>query len=179
MEQYPHRHVVVVAYDPQWPDLFQQETLVLRSLFSSNVVAIHHIGSTAIPGMHAKPIVDILVEVQALEPIEIATPGLMQLGYIPQGELGIPKRRFFIKGSETLRTHHLHVYPAGHPQIARHLAFRDYLCAHPVEAQVYSTLKAKLAQQFPDDLGGYIAGKDAWIKPTEQRALAWKARQER
>ena len=94
MEQYPRRRVVVVAYDPQWPDLFQQETLLLRSLFGANVVAIYHVGSTAIPGMHAKPIIDILVEVQALDPLETLTPRLVQIGYIPQGESGIPSRRF-------------------------------------------------------------------------------------
>jgi len=179
MNQHPRRHVVVVPYDPQWPYLFQQEALLLRQLFGANTVAVDHIGSTSIAGMHAKPIIDILVEVQALDLIENAGPALVQIGYISQSESGIPRRRFFIKGSETLRTHHLHIYPAGHPHIARHLAFRDYLRAHPIEAQLYSTLKANLAEQFPDDLGGYIAGKDAWIKTAEQRALAWKAGEER
>jgi GrpB-like predicted nucleotidyltransferase (UPF0157 family) len=174
MESFPVRYVVVVPHDPHWPDLFQQEAAVLQQLFGRLALAYHHIGSTAIPGTSAKPIIDMLVEVLSLEPIDAITPALIAIGYIPKGESGVPERQFFIKGSDTLRTHHLHVFPVGHAQIARHLAFRDYLRAHRAEARAYSQLKEILARQFPWDIGSYIVGKDEWVKAAEQRALAWK-----
>jgi GrpB-like predicted nucleotidyltransferase (UPF0157 family) len=146
----------------------------ITAVFGREVVAIHHIGSTAIPNICAKPIIDVLVEVQDIEKIDDFNEKMTHEGYQPKGEFGIPGRRFFIKGDDATRTHHLHVFQTGHPDVERHLAFRDYMIAHPEEAQVYSRLKEELAQRFPEDIEGYMAGKDDLIKETDRKARAWR-----
>lgn len=146
---------------------------MLKDVFAQEVVALHHIGSTSIPNIYAKPIIDMLMEVRQIERVDAYNRVMQQLGYLPQGEGGIPGRRFFIKGSEDHRTHHLHVYAAGHPEIIRHLAFRDYLQAHPQQAQAYSALKRELAQRFPYDIDGYIAGKEPFIEKIIEQAYLW------
>jgi GrpB-like predicted nucleotidyltransferase (UPF0157 family) len=168
------RRIMVVPYDARWPDLFQEEADELVTIFGEEVVAIHHIGSTAIPGIHAKPIIDILVEVQDIERIDAFNQEMTERGYLPKGEFGIRGRRFFIKGTEEIRTHHVHVFQTGDREYERHLAFRDYLRAHPAEAQVYSRLKQELARRFPHDIDSYMAGKNDLIKETERKAKAWK-----
>jgi GrpB-like predicted nucleotidyltransferase (UPF0157 family) len=173
------RRVTVVPYDACWPDLFQEEADDLTAILGDEVVAIHHIGSTAIPGIYAKPIIDILVEVQDIERMDTLNREMTEHGYLPKGEFGIAGRRFFIKGTEESRTHHVHVFQTGDPEYERHLAFRDYLRAHPEEAQAYSRLKRELAQRFPHDIDGYMAGKNDLIKETERKAKAWKNREQK
>jgi GrpB-like predicted nucleotidyltransferase (UPF0157 family) len=129
--------------------------------------------------MYAKPIIDILVEVQDIESIDAINQEMSERGYVPKGEFGIPRRRFFIKGTEESRTHHVHVFQAGDPEFGRHLAFRDYLRAHPEEADAYSQLKQELARRFPHDIDGYMAGKNDLIKETEKKARAWENRRQR
>jgi len=169
------RTITVVPYDPCWPQRFQREADRLAAIFGAQVVAIHHIGSTAIPHIHAKPIIDLLVAVQDVNRIDAFDAEMTRRGYLPRGTFGIPGRRFFIKGSEKARTHHIHVFGHGHPAIARHLNFRDYLIAHPQQAQAYSRLKQRLARQFPHDIEGYMAGKDAFIQSINRQARAWRA----
>lgn len=167
------RNIVVVPYNPAWPDMFQQEADKLSTVFGQACLAIHHIGSTAIPGMRAKPIIDIMPVVPAIEQVEILNPALIQLGYEPKGENGIPGRRYFVKGGDDHRTHHVHAYEPNNPEAIRHLSFRDYLIAHPQAADRYAGLKLSLAQDYPHDIFGYMAGKDGFIKETLQRALEW------
>jgi GrpB-like predicted nucleotidyltransferase (UPF0157 family) len=173
------RRITVVPYDARWPDLFREEADELAAIFGEEVVAIHHIGSTAIPGIHAKPIIDILVEVQDIESVDAFSQEMAERGYVPKGEFGIRRRRFFIKGTEESRTHHIHVFQTGDAEFERHLAFRDYLRAHPGEAQVYSHLKQELARTFAHDIESYVAGKDDLIKETERKAKAWRNREQR
>ncbi len=168
------RQIIVAPPNPMWPNLFSAEAENLAAIFGSEMVAIHHIGSTAIPHIYAKPIIDILVAVQTIERIDNFNPTMRQAGYIPKGEAGVPGRRFFIKGTEDLRTHHVHIYQQGHLDIARHLNFRDYLIAHPDQAKAYSDLKQSLSQQFAWDIDSYMAGKDGLIKELERQAKAWK-----
>jgi GrpB-like predicted nucleotidyltransferase (UPF0157 family) len=99
---------------------------------------------------------------------------MMRLGYQPKGEFGIPGRRFFIKGNDSARTHHVHVFQTGDPEVERHLGFRDYMIAHPQEAQAYHRLKEELAQKFPEDIESYIEGKDGFIKEMNRKAKAWR-----
>jgi GrpB-like predicted nucleotidyltransferase (UPF0157 family) len=172
------RTIEVVPYDSAWPERFREEAEDLLELFGSQVVAIHHVGSTAIPGIRAKPIIDVLVVVRDLEEIDQRNEEMVARGYIPKGSFGIPGRRFFIKGTETERTHHVHVFGRGHPAIRRHLTFRDYLRAHPERARAYSDLKAELARRFRHDIEGYMAGKDAFIKAIEKEGRAWQDRRE-
>ena len=168
------RQVEVVPYDPNWAESFQAEADEIRRILGQEVVAVHHIGSTAIPNLSAKPIVDLLVEVRDIEKIDAFNGKMSQLGYLPKGENGIPGRRFFIKGNEENRTHHIHFYRSGHPEVERHLDFRDYMIAHPYEAYAYSQLKIMLAQEFPTDIDGYNTGKTQFIKEVDRKAKIWR-----
>ena len=168
------RKIEVVPYDPDWPNLFKIEADRIIAVFGPEVVAIHHVGSTAIPNICAKPIIDVLVEVQDIEKIDDFNEEMVRQGYRPQGEFGIPGRRFFIKGDDATRTHHIHMFQTGNPEIERHLSFRDYMIAHPEEAQAYSRLKEELSQRFPHDIEGYVAGKDGLIKEIDRKAKAWR-----
>lgn len=168
------RNVVVVPHNPDWQRQFEQASEVLRGVITDNLVAIHHIGSTAIPGIYAKPIIDILAEVSDIEQIDTQTSTLVLLGYEAMGEYGIPGRRYFRKHNEVgERIHHLHIFPTGSAEIARHLVFRDYLIAHPEDAQAYSRLKQRLVVAYPQDIEAYMDGKDGFIQAVEQQALAW------
>ncbi len=168
------RKIEVVPYDPDWSNRFKMEADEITSVFEQEVVAIHHIGSTAIPSISAKPIIDILVEVKDIKKIDIFNAEMIKRGYQSKGEFGITDRRFFIKGDEVNRTHHIHVFESGHPEIERHLNFRDYMVTHPGEAETYGRLKEELAQKYPEDIEGYIAGKDEQIKRTDRKAKAWR-----
>jgi GrpB-like predicted nucleotidyltransferase (UPF0157 family) len=163
----------VVPYDAQWTVQFQQEAESIREALQPLVVAIHHIGSTSIPAMCAKPVIDILLEVSDIEAVDCYNEQMRQLGYVAKGEFGIAGRRFFLKG-EIHRTHHIHAFMAGSPEVLRHLLFRDYMIAHPVDAERYGVLKRKLAQQYRYDNEGYCTGKDAFIKEIDQKAADWK-----
>ncbi len=171
------RNIVVVPYDPGWPEKYRQEAARISAIFGQEQISIHHIGSTAIPGMSSKPIIDIMPVVRDIEAVEAFNPAMIQLGYEPQGENGVPGRRYFVRGGNTHRTHHVHAYQPGNPEVNRHLDFRDYLIAHPEEARQYASLKIKLARQHPHDIDAYIAGKDGVIKKIIHKAHQWRARQ--
>ena len=100
------RTIEVVPHDPKWAARFRKEAVFLKSIFGPEMLDVHHIGSTSVPGLAAKPIIDLLVEVADISKIDAYNDRLSELGYIPKGEFGIPGRRFFIKGSEENRTHH-------------------------------------------------------------------------
>jgi GrpB-like predicted nucleotidyltransferase (UPF0157 family) len=168
------RRIEIVPYNSGWLRYFEEEAARLVAIFGQEIVAIHHIGSTAIPGIKAKPIVDMLVEVRDIEKIDTFNATMSRLGYLPRGEFGIAGRRYFIKGNEIHRTHHIHMYQTGHPDIARHLDFRDYLIAHPEDAQAYSRLKEDLARRYPTDAASYVAGKDGLVKELDRKAKAWR-----
>ena len=165
-------HVVVVPYRPEWPDRFEAEAERLRAVFGSTLLALHHIGSTSIPGLAAKPVIDMIPVLERIEAADERAGALVALGYEGLGENGIPGRRYFRKGGDH-RTHQLHCFAAGNPHIRRHLAFRDFLRAHPGICDGYAALKTALAAAHPKDIEGYMAGKDAFIQEVEQLALAW------
>jgi GrpB-like predicted nucleotidyltransferase (UPF0157 family) len=173
------RKVIVLPHDPAWSAAFQIEASALRDLWRGEVVRIHHIGSTAIPGICAKPIIDILVEVRDIARIEAFDEGMIRRGYVPEGENGIPGRRFYTRGSKEARTHHVHVYQVGSAEIERHIVFRDFMIAHPQVASAYGRIKAQLAERFPEDIDSYVEGKDAFVKEMERRAMAWKEAHDR
>ena len=168
--------VEVVPHDPNWRRSFETESKLIALAITENVVAIHHIGSTAIPQIHAKPIIDILVEVKDITKIDVQSSALEALGYEAMGEFGISGRRFFRKGNEAgIRTHHLHGFEVNSAQIERHLAFRDYMISHPEDAQQYSELKRELANKYHDNIQGYMDGKDGFIKEIDLKAAKWRA----
>jgi len=166
------RRVEVTPYDEQWALRFQQEAAILQELFRGEILVVHHIGSTSVPGLKAKPIIDMLPVVHDIRQVDRFQEALEQLGYFSKGEFGIPGRRYFPKGGDN-RTHHVHFYQKEHPAIIRHLAFRDYLRAHPAEAHVYGNVKEELAQRFPFDAPSYVKGKESCARELEQKALAW------
>jgi len=168
--------IIVVPHDPKWHRFFEQEAVLIHQIWDSQVDAVHHIGSTAIPGIFAKPIIDILVVVKSIAVMDGLNPAIAAVGYEPMGEYGIPGRRFFRKGDDEHRSHHIHAFQVGHPDISRHLNFRDYMRAHPEDARAYSDLKRSLALQFPHNIEGYMDGKDALIREMDRRAAEWQAK---
>jgi GrpB-like predicted nucleotidyltransferase (UPF0157 family) len=172
------RIVEVVPHNPRWRDAFEAEAKHVAAALGENVAAIHHIGSTAIPDIYAKPVVDLLVEVRAITEVDGQSPAMESIGYEVMGEYGIPGRRYFRKDNqEGIRTHNIHAFEAGSAEAERHLAFRDYMVAHPVEAQRYSELKRKLAEEHPQSFDGYMDGKDDFIKEMDRRAAQWRTSQ--
>ena len=172
------RRVEVVPHDPRWRDAFEAEAKQVAAALGDNVVAIHHIGSTAIPDIYAKPVVDLLVEVRDVTEVDGRSSSMESLGYEVMGEYGIPGRRYFRKDDrEGIRTHHIHAFEAGSAEAVRHLAFRDYMIAHPVDAQSYSELKRRLAEEHPQSMDAYIDGKDGFIREIDRRAAQWRTSQ--
>lgn len=171
------RKIEVVDYDPRWAKQFKAESKEIRKILGKNCVAVHHIGSTSVKGLKAKPIIDMMAVVKNISLVDGEHEAFEKLGYECMGEYGIPGRRFFRKGGDQ-RTHHIHIFEKGNEQdIERHLAVRDYLAAHPETAKEYGELKDALAQQFPFDNDGYCDGKDAYMKKLEQDALKWSRKQ--
>ena len=166
----------VVPHDPRWNFEFESEGGLIRSALGQNIVAVHHIGSTSIPGIYAKPVIDILVEVEKISDVDNRVSEMESLGHEVMGEFGIPGRRYFRKDNEHgIRTHQIHVFETGSQQLSRHLSFRDYMIAHPVAALEYSDLKRRLAEEYPNSPDDYMDGKDAFIKAIDERATVWRS----
>jgi len=161
------RIVEVVSYDPNWEQKFKEEANKIKEIFKEILVDIHHIGSTAVPLVKAKPIIDIMVEVKDINKVDSYNKQMEKLGYVALGEYGIPKRRFFQKGGNN-RTHHVHIFEKGSPQIKRHIDFRDYLISNSSVAKEYSLLKEKLSKKYRYDIDKYQEGKDSFIKKIDK-----------
>lgn len=167
-------NVSVVAPDPAWPAAYLAEEQRIRVVLGHTAEEVHHIGSTAIHGIFAKPIIDILLIVSELRELESRVDRMRELGYESLGEFGIAGRRYFRKtGNRGARTHHVHAFEQGSDGARRHLAFRDFMNSHPAAAQAYSTLKQDLALRFSGDGEAYAAGKEAFVRRHESAALAW------
>jgi GrpB-like predicted nucleotidyltransferase (UPF0157 family) len=169
------RKIEVVLHNPKWQEAFEVESKCIANVLGENVVAIHHIGSTAIPSIYAKPIIDLLVEIKDIFKVDEQSLAMKMLGYEVMGEFGISGRRFFLKNSqEGIRTHHVHIFEVSSAQVERHLSFRDYMIAHPEDAWKYSELKRKLAREHPTNIDGYMDGKNGFIEAIGQRAEQWR-----
>ena len=125
-DQKPVRIIEVVPHDSRWAGEYLKEAERIKHVFGEELLEIHHIGSTAIPGIYAKPIIDFLVGVKDILRVDSFNPAMEKLGYQAYGEFGISGRRYFPKGL-IVRTYQIHVFQSGDPQIARHLNFRDYM----------------------------------------------------
>jgi GrpB-like predicted nucleotidyltransferase (UPF0157 family) len=167
------RNIVVVPYDPDWPHRYTAEAERLARVFGPLLVDIYHVGSTSVPGLAAKPIIDIMPVVADIGRVAACNGAMAELGYEAMGEFGIPGRRYFRKGGDAHRTHHVHVYGRGNPEIGKHLLFRDFLRAHPAQAQRYGELKIALAARHPHDIEAYMDGKDPLIKELMALAETW------
>jgi GrpB-like predicted nucleotidyltransferase (UPF0157 family) len=165
-------NIVVVPYSPDWPNAFAEEKRALEEILGSVADEIHHIGSTAVEGIAAKPIIDIMIEASSIEGVDKSTKEIEALGYEAKGEFGIAGRRYFRKSRDE-RTHQIHAYQTGDPNILRHVAFRDYLKAHANVRKQYQELKIKVAADCQNDMGRYCDGKDQFVRIHEAKALEW------
>lgn len=170
-----NERIKVVAHDPDWTRKFDSEAVVLRDALGSALVALHHIGSTSIPGICAKPVIDVLAEIDSLDGLDERAHRMVEVGYEAMGEYGIPGRRYFRRDdARGVRETQVHAFVTGSEAAVRHLAFRDYLRANPAVAQEYSELKLRLASRHPTNMEAYMDGKNPFIRETERVALAWR-----
>jgi GrpB-like predicted nucleotidyltransferase (UPF0157 family) len=171
--------VVIVDYNPQWPILYEQEKSLILGAIGHIIAAIEHVGSTAVPGLGAKPIIDIMIGLHRLDDAVECIPRLQSLGYqyVPEFEASIPERRFFRKGPDEARSHHIHMVEQVSEFWKRHLQFRDYMRAHPEEVRQYQQLKQELAARFGSDRDGYSRAKAPFIQSVLARACADRASQ--
>jgi GrpB-like predicted nucleotidyltransferase (UPF0157 family) len=171
--------VIIVEYDPRWPGTYEEERDRILEVAGEWIVAMEHVGSTAVPGLGGKPIIDIMPAVQRLADAERCIEPLASIGYeyVPEYNEIIPERRYFHKGPAEARSFHLHVVERTSEFWERHLLFRDSLGAHPEEAQEYYLLKKSLAARFGRDREGYTDAKTAFIEGVVTRARRGTERQ--
>src|SRR6266446_3272294 len=162
--------IEIVGYDPRWPLQYAQERARVAAQLGDLIKSIEHIGSTSVPGLSAKPIIDMLVTVARLGPADPYIDRLRSLGYIFFPVLGNPDRHTFGKGSP--HTHHLHIVEQGGEEHIRPLAFRNYLRTHPEAAGQYDALKRVLANRFPHDRQAYNQAKTDFIHSIETKVRA-------
>lgn len=171
MEKSP---IVIVEYDPQWPILFEQEKKIICAAIGQFVKGIEHMGSTAVPGLPAKPLIDICVGLQNIDDAMKCIEPLKSLGYeyVSEYEAVLPNRRYFRKGLPGKRTHHLHMWQIDSPGWKHHLLFRNTLRKNKQLAQDYLTLKKKLAEKYVDNRPAYSDAKSEFIESVLIRARA-------
>jgi GrpB-like predicted nucleotidyltransferase (UPF0157 family) len=162
------RKLQLQNHNPHWKILYDQEITRIQSFLKDELIKAHHIGSTAIPNIKAKPTIDILLEVKSIERLDAYTTYFEALSYEAKGEFGIPGRRFYQKCGDN-RTHHVHAFETNNPEILRHIRFRDYLINHPQIALQYQALKLKLIEQFPNDPQAYTKGKSDFIQSIDKQ----------
>ena len=166
------QHVFVSDYDSSWPKKYRKERSLVSRILGNNLIAIYHIGSTSVPGLAAKPIIDIMAVVRSLAEADGTEKAFAAIGYEWLGEYGIEGRRYLRKGGDE-RTHQIHIFQADDSgNIIRHLAFRSYLEKHRDVLDEYAALKKELALHFPYDIDGYCDGKDGFVRSVEKAALA-------
>ncbi|HOM80202.1 MAG TPA: GrpB family protein [Armatimonadota bacterium] len=168
------RHTVrIVDYDPAWAARYREEARVIRSALDALAVDVQHVGSTAVPGLMAKPILDIAVAVEALEAIPEVVRRLVATGYIDRGDAGRNGGYLLARESEPeVRVVHTHLVCRDDDQWRNYLAFRDLLRSDPEIRSDYARLKRELAAQFPNDRRSYTAGKEAFIRSALARAFS-------
>ena len=165
----PDEPVRVVAYDPRWPALFAQERAALLEAIGDWVVGgIHHVGSTAVPGLDAKPVIDILAGVGDLEEARACFEPLASLGYL-YAPYRVSEMHWFCKPHPARRTHHLHLVPAAAPRFRAELAFRDRLRSDSALVASYAGLKRRLASELGHDREAYTAAKADFIEAVLER----------
>jgi GrpB-like predicted nucleotidyltransferase (UPF0157 family) len=167
--------IVLAQHDPAWTSAFAREAERLTRACGDLLLDLHHIGSTAIPGLVAKSVIDMLAVAPSVEALDVRGETFETLGYQVMGEFGMPGRRYFRKDdSAGRRTHQVHAFAEGSNEIRRHLDFRDYLRAHPAIAEAYGTLKQRLASECRGDMRCYSDGKTPFIRDVDQRAAIWR-----
>jgi GrpB-like predicted nucleotidyltransferase (UPF0157 family) len=164
--------VIVVQYDPVWVRLYEKLRDFVLPVLSDLVVTIEHVGSTSVPGLAAKPIVDMDVVVSTRSNVHIAIQRLATLGYVHEGDLETSGRESFIP-PDNVPWHHLYVCTVENTEFRRHILFRDYLRNHPDDSKKYGDLKLELAQRFHNERAAYTNAKSEFVKEILKRA-GWK-----
>ena len=162
-----NRNIEVVQYNPEWPLAFEAEATRIKQALGDNCIDIHHIGSTSVPGLAAKPIIDMIPVVRDIYAVNKLA--MEDLGYKTKGEFGIPFRSYFTKGKD-IRTHNVHIFEQGDSEIERHLKFRDWMRNNPQDRDAYANLKNNLAEKFPNDIEAYCIGKDEFVANIDAKA---------
>ena len=159
------RTIIVLPYDAQWKRDFTAIKTELQEALDGLALRIEHVGSTSVPGLSAKPIIDIDVVIRNESILDAAIEALGRIGYRHEGNYGIIGREAFgYEGKEHLRDHHLYVCPQNSPELKRHIAFRDYLRSHPEAVREYSRVKEEGAELYPHDIDRYIEHKSPFIE---------------
>jgi GrpB-like predicted nucleotidyltransferase (UPF0157 family) len=164
------RTIEIAPFSPLWAGMFAHEQKALAGLLGPDA-RIHHIGSTAVWGLAAKPVIDILVEVPYVERLDSHTRAFRELGYESRGENGIPGRRYFVKGLSE-RTHQVHAFRTGSHDVRRHLALRDFLRANDEIRDAYAVVKHHAVAECGNDIHAYVALKNDFVRLLEAQALA-------
>lgn len=171
------RRIELVSHDPAWARLAAEEAGLVALALGPSLLRIEHVGSTAIPGLLSKPTIDLMPVVTTLAAADARQSTMIALGYDSRGECGLEGRRFFCRdAADGMRLFNVHCWAEGHPALARHLAFRDYLRGHPEEAFAYESEKQRALSAAGNDSALYQREKAAWVDACQARALAWVAR---
>lgn len=158
------KKVIVTPYDPQWADAFEDIRQEISDALGEIATRIEHVGSTSVPGMSAKPIIDLDVVISGYEIFPEVVTRLEAVGYFHEGDLGIPGREAFCyEGKTHLQKHHLYVCCADSRELHRHITFRDHLRTHPEDANIYREAKEKAAWLYPDSIESYMEYKSDCI----------------
>jgi GrpB-like predicted nucleotidyltransferase (UPF0157 family) len=165
--------VWLAPHDPAWAEMAAAEGARLTGTLGDALIVVHHIGSTAIAVIAAKPVVDLMPVVRGLEALEARRSEIEALGYLWRGEFGIAGRRYCVLERQGTRVFHVRFFAEGHPNIATQLVFRDYLRAHRDEALAYEAAKRAAAEAHPDNSLAYNDHKAGWIRACVERAQAW------
>ena len=167
----PGGHTEIAEYSPDWPRVFEREAAAILGACRPRVIEVHHVGSTSVPGLAAKPVLDMMpIAAGPTEGLEAASR-MTVLGYQYRGENGIPGRFYFEKVVDGRTVAHVHMFPAAHPAIRTHLLFRDHLRIHPDAARDYGRLKRALASKYRDDREAYTDAKADFIEGIIAAAL--------
>ena len=168
-----NRPIVVVSYNSKWPRMYDEEKRRIAMAFGDKTAQFEHVGSTAIPGLAAKPVIDIAIGIQRLDHADAYLPILEGLDYtyVPELEAEIPARRFCWRVTSAGQRYHINLTEVHGPEWEKPLAFRDYLRSHPVEAAAYGRLKERLAIVCGTDIRAYIQGKNAFVERILEQAL--------
>ena len=173
----PNRNFTIKDYDPNWADQFAEYKNTLRQVLGDEAICIEHMGSTAVPGMAAKPQIDILVEARSLDSVRELYNEMKAAGFESLGDYTLIGEEFFrVKDADGHPLASVHVLPKGHPEIAFQIKFREYLKAHPKEVEDYSNLKKKLLRDHPGDYNAYGDAKRPYIDELRKRVDAWTQR---
>ena len=167
---------IITTYDTAWVERFREEAQRLRAVLGETARRIEHVGSTSVPGLDAKPVIDIQISVERVAPMDAYRPALEALGYshLPLPDPPPEVYPFFHKPKRWPTTHHVHVCEVDGEEERRHLAFRDWLRRHPEDREAYAKLKHELARGVADDLAGvarYTVAKGEFVRALESRAL--------